>query len=77
MHRQIVNAGPHLEGHHINHNTLDNRRSNLQLLTRRQHAFAQAESRLFASSPDAHAACTNFLARRGITALVPYPPLHE
>jgi hypothetical protein len=33
MHRYILNAPPHLVVDHINHETLDNQRSNLRLLT--------------------------------------------
>jgi len=37
MHRLIMHAPDWMKVHHINHNTLDNRRSNLQLLTEREH----------------------------------------
>jgi hypothetical protein len=39
MHRQILNAHPADEVHHINHNTLDNRRDNLQILTPTEHRW--------------------------------------
>lgn len=37
MHRLILNAPAHMKVHHVNHNTLDNRRDNLILLTEREH----------------------------------------
>ena len=37
MHRLILQAPPGLKVHHINHNTLDNRRENLSLITEREH----------------------------------------
>lgn len=33
MHRVIMNAPPHLQVDHINHDTLDNRKHNLRLVT--------------------------------------------
>jgi len=69
MHRQIMTANPDQQVHHINRNTLDNRRSNLQLVTPLAHAFLQAEANLFRTNPDAHAACVNFLNRHGVTTL--------
>jgi len=38
MHRQVTRCPPHLTVHHINGNPLDNRKSNLQLLTPKQHS---------------------------------------
>jgi hypothetical protein len=73
MHRQIVNADPAHVVHHKNGNTLDNRRENLEVTTGQAHAFLHAEARLLHSDPAAHAACANFLASRGITALC-HPP---
>jgi hypothetical protein len=46
MHRQIVQATPDQVVHHINHNTLDNRRSNLQLLTPSEHRWLQTADAL-------------------------------
>lgn len=37
MHRYIVNCPPGLIVHHINGNTLDNRRINLKIMTRDEH----------------------------------------
>jgi len=37
MHRLILNAPDWMKVHHINHNSFDNRRENLMLLTERQH----------------------------------------
>ena len=37
MHRQIMNPGPGMEVHHVNHNGLANRRSNLWTCTHSQH----------------------------------------
>lgn len=36
-HRAIMQAAPGMEVHHINHNTLDNRRENLLVCTPAQH----------------------------------------
>jgi hypothetical protein len=33
MHRQLLQVNSNVEVHHLNHNTLDNRRSNLELLS--------------------------------------------
>jgi len=38
MHRLIANTPPHMVCHHINHNPLDNRDSNLQNMTWFEHA---------------------------------------
>jgi len=37
MHRLIMDAPSFMKVHHINHDTLDNRRENLQLVTEREH----------------------------------------
>lgn len=37
MHRFLLNAPDFLKVHHINHDTFDNRRSNLQQITEREH----------------------------------------
>lgn len=37
MHRFILNCPSHMKVHHINHNSLDNRRSNLREITEREH----------------------------------------
>jgi hypothetical protein len=37
MHRVITKAPKRTEVHHVSHDTLDNRRCNLQVLTRKQH----------------------------------------
>lgn len=37
LHRLLLNAPSWIKIHHINHNTFDNRRSNLQQLTEREH----------------------------------------
>ncbi len=37
MHRLILQCASHLKVHHINHNSLDNRRVNLQEVTEREH----------------------------------------
>jgi hypothetical protein len=39
MHRMIMNTPPGMDCHHINSNTSDNRKSNLQNVTREEHAF--------------------------------------
>lgn len=43
MHRQIARASETQEVHHKNKNTLDNRKSNLQLTTPRDHHLAHAQ----------------------------------
>lgn len=73
MHRQIVVATPDQEVHHKNRNTLDNRRSNLELTTPRDHHLTHAQLRLLITNPNPHAACAQFLATRGITALCHRP----
>lgn len=47
MHRQLLNAQPADEVHHINHNTLDNRRANLRLITPHEHRQLHIEEALF------------------------------
>lgn len=44
MHREIMNAPPGYEVHHKNLNTLDNRRSNLELLSPAEHRAAHNKS---------------------------------
>jgi len=39
MHRLIMNTPAELECHHLNHKTLDNRRSNLKNVTRDEHCI--------------------------------------
>ena len=48
LHRLIVNAPNDLEVHHINGNTLDNRRCNLQVLNHKEHTIetSKANSKL-------------------------------
>jgi hypothetical protein len=46
MHRQILNAGPDIDVHHLNHNTLDNRRSNLELLNPTLHRLQHTLDRI-------------------------------
>jgi hypothetical protein len=46
MHRQILSADPALDVHHLNHNALDNRRSNLVLLDRKSHRAIHAMDRI-------------------------------
>ena len=48
LHRLIVNAPNNLEVHHINGNTLDNRRCNLQVLNHKEHTIetSKANSKL-------------------------------
>ena len=77
MHRQLTGAQPDHVVHHKNGNTLDNRRENLEVTTGQAHAFLHAELRLFKTSPEAHAACANFLAKRPIAALAPCGPLRQ
>ena len=77
MHRQITGATPDQQVHHGKGGTLDNRRSNLQLVTPKAHAYLHAEAHLFRSAPEAHAACANFLAKRPIAALAPCGPLRQ
>ena len=43
MHREIMNCPPGYEVHHLNHNTLDNRKSNLKIVTRDQHCIIHAQ----------------------------------
>ena len=73
MHRQLMNAGPELEVHHKNHNSLDNRRSNLILSTPSDHALAHALDRISRLNDHDQASVTSFLARCGITALCRRP----
>lgn len=54
MHRQIMNATPDQDVHHINHNTLDNRRANLKLVNHVDHAREHAQARLFGPSGPFH-----------------------
>lgn len=42
MHRELLNAPPDVEVHHINHNSLDNRRCNLIMLSPAQHKALHA-----------------------------------
>lgn len=42
MHRQITNCPVGFEVHHKNHNTLDNRKCNLAILTNKQHTAEHA-----------------------------------
>jgi hypothetical protein len=76
MHRQITGAAPDQIVHHKNRNTLDNRRDNLVIMTHLEHNWLHLDLRVQHSSPKEHAACTQFLARRGTTALVPCGPFH-
>lgn len=36
MHREVLNPPDNMQIHHINHNTLDNRKSNLKIVTHRE-----------------------------------------
>lgn len=46
LHRELLNAKPDEVVHHLNRNTLDNRRANLQLLTPHDHGHIHAFQRL-------------------------------
>lgn len=46
MHREIMGADSAHQVHHINHNRLDNRKSNLQLVLPRDHARIELQYRI-------------------------------
>jgi hypothetical protein len=46
MHRQLLQVNSNIEVHHLNHNTLDNRRSNLELMDPRSHRAKHAMDRI-------------------------------
>ena len=46
MHRELLHALPGSEVHHINRNTLDNRRSNLELMSPSRHRELHALDRI-------------------------------
>ena len=46
MHRSLLHAQPGAHVHHINHNCLDNRRSNLELLSPSRHRELHALDRI-------------------------------
>jgi hypothetical protein len=45
LHREIMEAQPGQEVHHINHNPLDNRRENLRVLSHGEHARIHSRPR--------------------------------
>jgi len=50
MHRQLLGADSDHQVHHLNHNTLDNRRANLQLVTPAEHAQIHQQYRISAKN---------------------------
>lgn len=46
MHRQLAGADANHQVHHINHNRLDNRRANLQIVTRQEHSCIHQANRI-------------------------------
>ena len=52
MHRLILNAPKEMETDHINHNGLDNRRSNLRFATNQQNSFNQKINKKKSSSSE-------------------------
>jgi len=46
MHREILNAPKSTQTDHINHNTLDNRKINLRIVTARQNAFNRSGAQI-------------------------------
>ncbi len=45
MHRWLVDAPPDMLVHHINHDTLDNRKENLAILTASDHTYYHVKAR--------------------------------
>jgi conjugal transfer/entry exclusion protein len=46
MHRQLLQVNSKIQVHHCNHNTLDNRRSNLEPMTPQFHIWRHAMDRI-------------------------------
>lgn len=74
MHRHLLNAPPELDVHHINGDSLDNRRSNLVLLSPAHHHLAHSVRRISKLNQHDRNVTQNFLASRGITTLCPHFP---
>lgn len=46
MHRQLMQVNSNIQVHHLNHNTLDNRRSNLEPMNAKSHRWRHAIDRI-------------------------------